>query len=54
LIGTGAGWERFGQRFFPGLGGVHLVEATKSLYAPVGPAPARKGVPVRLNPLGSE
>src|SRR5580692_13214415 len=31
LIGTGAGWERFGQRFFPGLGGVHLVEASKSL-----------------------
>src|SRR5271168_3308353 len=37
LIGTGAGWERLGQRFAPGLGGVHLVEVTKSLYAPVGP-----------------
>ncbi len=52
LIGTGAGWERMGQRFVPGLGGVHLVEATKSLYAPVGPmavatAPARA---VRISP----
>jgi SAM-dependent methyltransferase len=55
LIGTGASWEKFGQRFFPGLGGVHLVEATKSLYAPVGVAPAPKmAMPVRLNPLGSE
>jgi SAM-dependent methyltransferase len=51
LIGTGAGWERIGQRFMPGLGGVHLVEATKSLYAPVGPravaVPARA---VRITP----
>ena len=55
LIGTGAGWERLGQRFLPGLGGVHLVEATKSLYAPVGPTPApRRAHPARLNPLGSE
>ncbi len=55
LIGTGAGWERLGQRFFPALGGVHLVEATKSLYAPVGGAPAPTGArPVQLNPLGSE
>jgi SAM-dependent methyltransferase len=55
LIGTGASWEKFGQRFFPGLGGVHLVEATKSLYAPVGIAPApQRAMPVRLNPLGSE
>jgi len=55
LVGTGAALERFGERFFPGLGGVHLVEATKSLYAPVGKAPAPRGAqPVRLNPLGSE
>jgi len=54
LIGTGASWERLGQRFVPGLGGVHLVEATKSLYAPVGPTPvpstARR---VRLDPESS-
>src|SRR5262249_49407001 len=39
LIGTGAGWERIGQRFLPRLGGVHVVEATKSIYAPVASAP---------------
>ena len=55
LIGTGANWEKFGLRFFPGLGGVHLVEATKSLYAPVGPAAVPQGArQARLNPLGSE
>jgi SAM-dependent methyltransferase len=35
FIGSGTGWERFGRRMWPGLAGVHLVEATKSLYAPV-------------------
>jgi SAM-dependent methyltransferase len=55
LIGTGASWERFGQRLFPGLGGVHLVEATKSLYAPVGPTPAPSTArPVRLTAVGSD
>ncbi len=38
LCGSGPGWERLGARFFAGLGGVHVVEAGKSLYAPVGPA----------------
>ena len=50
LIGTGAGWERLGQRFLPRLGGVHLVEATKSLYAPVAPAPVTSGARVRISP----
>ena len=35
LIRTGATWENVGRRVWPALGGVHLVEATKSLYAPV-------------------
>lgn len=35
LVRTGMGWERMGRRLWPRLGGVHLVEATKSLYAPV-------------------
>lgn len=53
FVGTGAGWERFGGRFFHRLGGVHLVEASKSLYAPV--TPARAGArPARLNPVGTE
>jgi SAM-dependent methyltransferase len=33
LTGSGAGWERIGGRLFPGIGGVHVAEATKSLYA---------------------
>jgi len=33
LVGNGAGWERLGGRLFPGIGGVHIAEATKSLYA---------------------
>lgn len=49
VIGNGVSWERLGGRFFSGLGGVHLVEATKSLYAPVGPsAVATAGLPVRV------
>jgi SAM-dependent methyltransferase len=31
------GWESIGTRLFPRIGGVHVVEAGKSLYAPVGP-----------------
>ncbi len=34
---SGTGWERVGARLFPGLGGVHMVEATKSLYAAATP-----------------
>jgi SAM-dependent methyltransferase len=38
-MGSGAGWEKIGARFFPGIGGLHLVEATKSLYAAATPRP---------------
>lgn len=47
------GWEKFGQLFTPGFGGVVMVEATKRLYARPGGgatapvtelAPGRKGV----------
>ena len=37
LTGSGASWEAFGARMFPGMGGVHVVEATKSLYAAAAP-----------------
>jgi len=30
---SGAGWEKVGARLFSGIGGVHVVEAAKSLYA---------------------
>jgi SAM-dependent methyltransferase len=39
LIGTGRNWERMGRALWPRLGGVHLVEASKSLY---GIAPPEK------------
>ena len=41
VTGSGAGWEKVGARFFSGIGGVHVVEAAKSLYAAATPAPAR-------------
>jgi|SRR5579871_328897 len=40
LVGTGTAWENVGRRGWPALAGVHLVEAGKSLFAPL-PAPAR-------------
>jgi SAM-dependent methyltransferase len=40
LTGSGANWERLGTRLLPALGGVHLVEASKSLYAAATPLPA--------------
>jgi SAM-dependent methyltransferase len=54
LTGSGAGWERFGGRLLPGLGGVHIVEAGKSLYAPVAPAPVRVKSPAVLKPAANE
>lgn len=53
LIGSGTGWERVGSRFFFSLGGVHIVEAGKSLYAPATPAPVRVTAPL-LKPAGTE
>jgi hypothetical protein len=41
LVRSGVGWEKLGARLWPRLGGVHLVEASKSLYAPV-PIQAKK------------
>jgi SAM-dependent methyltransferase len=33
LLGRGISWERIGRRVWPALAGVHIVEATKSMYA---------------------
>ena len=57
LARSGTGWERFGARFLPGLGGVHIVEASKSLYAPAtptAPAAVRVKAPAILKPAGTE
>ena len=39
LTGSGTGWEKMGAKLYPGLGGVHVVEAAKSLYAAATPLP---------------
>ena len=44
LIRAGAGWDRLLRRLFPALSGVHIVEATKTMYAGT-PAPVANGVP---------
>ena len=33
LLGRGISWEKIGRRVWPALAGVHIVEATKSMYA---------------------
>jgi SAM-dependent methyltransferase len=38
VTGSGNHWETMGRRLFGGIGGVHVVEAAKSLYAPARPA----------------
>jgi SAM-dependent methyltransferase len=34
LSSSGTGWEKFGRKIWRGMGGVHLVEAKKSVFAP--------------------
>lgn len=46
LMSLADGFETYGQRFFPGLGGLLLVEAGKQLYAPI--AAKSRFVPQRL------
>ena len=46
-LGAAPAWERVGQRWFPGLSGVLLIEATKQLYKAL-PAGRREG---RRRPL---
>jgi SAM-dependent methyltransferase len=52
LIGTGTTWENIGRRGWPALAGVHLVEARKSLVAPLSqpamPRGERALAPVRV------
>jgi SAM-dependent methyltransferase len=41
---SGQAWERVGHRIWPRLAGIHIVEATKSLYAPAPLVKARRRV----------
>jgi len=43
LTRVAGGFERLGRRFFPGVAGVHLVEASKSLYGRAAIKPVTKG-----------
>ncbi|MBU6298110.1 MAG: methyltransferase domain-containing protein [Alphaproteobacteria bacterium] len=52
LSRTGAGWERLGRRLLPGIAGVHLVEASKSLYGIAKSPRLRHGEPVLTRALG--
>ena len=53
IRGSGAGWERIGAKLLPRIGGVHLVEMAKSLYAPAKPAAAKIATqPVTLTATG--
>jgi SAM-dependent methyltransferase len=51
-VRTGDTWERFGHRMWPRLAGVHIVEATKSLYTPAPVKGLRRRVlkPALANP----
>lgn len=40
LVHSGTGWERIGRRLWPRLAGVHLVEASKTLYGAPNPVAA--------------
>jgi SAM-dependent methyltransferase len=42
LLGRGVSWEKIGRRIWPALGGVHIVEATKSMYALTPPLKAKQ------------
>lgn len=46
LLSSANAWERIGSRWFERFGGVVLVEATKTLYAPTG-LRSRQAVPLR-------
>jgi SAM-dependent methyltransferase len=46
LVRSGFGWERTGRTFWPRLAGVHVVEASKSMYAVAPPVKAKRTRPL--------
>jgi SAM-dependent methyltransferase len=46
LVRSGFGWERTGRTFWPRLAGVHMVEASKSMYAVAPPAKVKRARPL--------
>jgi SAM-dependent methyltransferase len=54
-LARGRSWERVGHRLFPALGGVHIAEVRKSLYAPARPKPlAAPALGALLKPAGTD
>ena len=54
LTGSGQSWERIGARLFPGIGGVHIVEVTKSLYAAAALPQEARPAGARLKAAGGD
>jgi len=52
LLGRGISWERIGRRIWPALAGVHIVEATKSMYALTPPIAVKQEQPVFASARG--
>jgi SAM-dependent methyltransferase len=50
-LSSARAWERIGARLFPALGGVSIVEASKTLYAPT---PVRIRARARVAPATAE
>jgi SAM-dependent methyltransferase len=53
VMRTGRAWERLGRALYPGIPGVWLVEATKSMYAPAAGATPTANRRTRLTAAGA-
>jgi hypothetical protein len=49
FLGRGISWEKIGRRIWPALAGVHIVEATKSMYALTPPKKIKQEQPVLIS-----
>jgi len=52
FLGRGISWENIGRRIWPALAGVHIVEATKSMYSMAPAQPVRQERPVLASARG--
>jgi SAM-dependent methyltransferase len=52
LLGRGISWEKIGRRVWPALAGVHIVEATKSMYALTPPVAVKQEQPLFASARG--
>lgn len=52
FLGRGVSWEKIGRRIWPALAGVHIVEATKSMYALTPPVAVKQEQPLFASARG--